>query len=153
MASPIPDYRPPVGFYFTVTIAGFDGAGDSSFSEVSGLDAERPVLDIKEGGENRFTHRVPERAKYANLMLKRGVLLSGSGLSLWCKDALESDLAMSIVPKDLNVMLLDQDGTVLLTWSFSNAWPVKWSVSALSAEKNEIAVETLELAYSYFTKS
>lgn len=152
MASPIPDYRPPVSFYFSVTIAGFDGAGHASFSEVAGLDAERAVVEIKEGGENHFTHRVPGRAKYGNLVLKRGVLLGGSRLALWFQGALESDRAIRIEPKDLNVMLLDSGGAALLTWNFVNAWPVSLRISALSADKNEIAVETLELAYSYFTK-
>ena len=152
MAAPLPAYYPPVSFNFAVSIEGFNGAGESSFSEASGLDAERNIVEIKEGGENRFAYRLPDRAKYANLVLKRGVLLGSSGLAKWCKTVLESDMASAIVPKDLNVVLLDRSGAVLLTWSFKNAWPVKWSVSALAADKNEIAVETLELAYTYFTK-
>ena len=153
MAAPLPAYYPPVSFHFTVTIDGCTGAGDSSFSEASGLDAERSVIEIKEGGENRFVHRVSDRAKFANLTLKRGVLLGNSALALWCKGVLEADLSAAMVPKDLNVVLLDPGGDALLTWNFKGAWPVKWSVSALAADKNEIAVETLELAYSYFTKS
>lgn len=153
MASPLPDYYPPVSFHFTVAIDGCNGAGDSSFSEASGLDAERNVVEIKEGGENRFTYRLPDRGKFANLTLKRGVLLGGSALAIWCKAMLEADLASAIVPKDLNVVLLDPGGDALLTWNFKGAWPVKWSVSALAADKNDIAVETLELAYAYFTKT
>jgi phage tail-like protein len=34
-------------------------------------------------------------------------------------------------------------------WTFFNAWPVKWSLGGLDAQKNEIAMETLEFAYTY----
>ena len=37
----------------------------------------------------------------------------------------------------------------LLVWNFRNAWPVKWSVAGLDAQKNSIALETVEFAYSY----
>ena len=38
------------------------------------------------------------------------------------------------------------------TFSFINAWPVKWSISDLKATENAILIETLELSYDYFTK-
>lgn len=150
--APPPNYDyPPASFNFTVK---FDGeSGDSSFSEISGLDAERNVIEIHEGGENQFSHRVPDRSKYSNLVLKRGVLLGNSVLALWCTTTFENRLNRPIIPKTVVVTLLDPAGAVLLAWNFINAWPVKWAVSTLSADKNEIAVETLELAYSYFTKS
>lgn len=145
-------YYPPVAFYFTVKFTDVTTAGDASFSEVSGLDAERPVVEIKEGGENRFAHRVPDRARYGNLVLKRGVLVASSQLATWCTAILESDLTLAIVPKDIDVTLMDKAEVPLLQWSFKRAWPVKWSVAPLAADKSEIAIETLELAYTYFTK-
>lgn len=154
--------HPPVSFYFTVTILGLGAGTDTSFSEVQGLGMERPMLEVKEGGENRFTHRLPERAKFGNLILKRGVLLPVSGLAVWCKAMLESDLDHPDLPGDLLdtpiltqdviVSLLTADGLPLMFWHFVNAWPVKWEVSNLSADKNELAIETIELAYQYFTK-
>jgi phage tail-like protein len=145
-------YYPPVSFYFSVKFSGISTAEDASFSEVSGLDAERPVVEIKEGGENRFTHRVPDRAKYGNLVLKRGLLVWTSELADWCRDIIESDLDSAIVTRGLDIALLDMDATPLMMWNVRDAWPVKWSASALGADKNEIAVETLELAYSSFSR-
>lgn len=144
-------YYPPVGFYFTVQSASFRSKFDASFQEVSGLAAERPVEEIKEGGENRFAHRVPGRAKYSNLVLKRGLVTSGSDFATWCREALESGLNRPLQPYDLDVMLLDPDAVPLMTWSFVRAWPVKWSVSDFNAQENKLVVETLELAYAYFT--
>jgi phage tail-like protein len=146
-------YYPPVSFYFTVNLIGLGTDGDSSFLEVQGLTAERDVFELKEGGENAFTHRLPGRAKYGNLVLKRGVLLPNSGLATWCKAIMESNLDAPIAPNDLSLSLLNASGAPLMSWHFTNAWPVKWTVSDMSAEKNEIALETIELAYAYFIKA
>lgn len=143
---------PPVGFHFAVSVDGVSGTGEGAFAEVSGLDAERGVLEIAEGGENRFSHRVPERAKYGNLVLKRGVLLGAAGLARWCMNVLEGDLSQKIQPKTVVVQLLDAEGGTLQSWNFERAWPVKWSVAGLAADKSELAVETLELAYASFTR-
>ena len=143
-------YYPPVGFHFRVEF-GFlsSGSNDSRFQEVSGLTSELGIEEVVEGGENRFTHRLPGRAKYGNLILKRG-LLTDSQLIDWCKDAIES---FEFEPTTVNVILLDEEhNPVADSFSFQNAWPVKWSISDFKAQENSIVVETLELAYSYFTR-
>jgi len=145
-------YYPPVSFYFNVKIAGASDANDSSFSEASGLDAERGTVEIIEGGENRFTHRLPDRGKYGNLVLKRGVMVASSTVFDWCSNTLESDLGKAIKPRDIDVSLLDQEGSPLITWNFKNAWPVKWAVAPLNARENEVAIETLEFSYSHMTR-
>lgn len=149
MATP---YYPPVSFYFEVKIVGINTTGDCSFAEADGLEAELGVLEIKEGGENRFSHRLPDRATHGKLTLKRGVLLASSDLAKWCKSTIESDFSTAMTTHDINVNLLDENGKPLLTWNFCNAWPTKWSVAGLDAKKNEVALETLEFSYSYSTR-
>ncbi|MGZ8219616.1 phage tail protein [Methylomagnum sp.] len=146
-------YYPPVGFFFEVKTAGVKTAEDSGFLEADGLNAEREIESIKEGGENRFVHRLPGRMKYENLVLKRGLLVATSDLATWCKEALQSDLGKVITVRDIDVSLLDSSGSPLMTWNFKNAWPVKWSVEGFNAMDNKIAVEKLEFAYSYFTRN
>lgn len=145
-------YYPPVSFFFEVTIAGVKTSADSGFLEADGLNAEREIESIKEGGENRFVHRLPGRMKYDNLVLKRGLLVANSDLATWCKESLESDLGKPIKSKDIDVSLLDASGAPLMTWNFKSAWPVKWSVEGFNAMDNKIAVEKLEFAYSHFTR-
>ncbi len=144
-------YYPPVGFHFKVDFVGLipsDGS-DVRFQEVSGFTSELGVEEVIEGGENRFAHRLPTRAKYANLILKRG-LLTDSELIGWCEDAIESFI---FNPATVNVTLLNEEHQPLSdAFSFVNAWPVKWSVSDFKAQDNSIVVETLELAYNYFTR-
>lgn|SRR5215472_6956420 len=145
-------YYPPVCFYFEVKFAGITTPGDSSFAEADGLESELGLMEIKEGGENRFSHRLPDRATHRNLTLKRGVMPATSQLVAWCKSTLESDFNPRVKTRNINVSLLDEEGKPLLVWTFYNAWPVKWSLAGLDAKKNEIALETLEFSYSYCSR-
>jgi phage tail-like protein len=144
-------YTPPVGFHFKVDFSGLSGDSiDTRFQEVSGLSMELGVEEYAEGGENRFVHRLPARAKFGNLTLKRG-LFTGSALIKWCKAAIEEFV---FVPLLVNVTLLNENSIPLDgTYTFVNAWPVKWSVSDFKAQDNALVIETLELSYNYFTKT
>jgi len=146
----MPGYYPPVGFHFRVEFGMLPpDSNDARFQEVSGLSAELGVEELIEGGENRFTHRLPNRAKYSNLILKRG-LLTDSELISWCKDAIEN---FTFSPTTVNVTLLNEvHEPVADTFSFVNAWPIKWSVSDFKATDNSVVIETLQLAYSYFKR-
>ncbi|ACN14428.1 putative phage tail protein [Desulforapulum autotrophicum HRM2] len=143
------DY-PPVGFHFNVAFGFLPGdSKDARFQEVGGLTSELGIEEVVEGGENRFSHRLPTRGKFGNLILKRG-LLSDSQLISWCKNAIENFL---FAPATVNVTLQNENHEPLAdTYSFVKAWPVKWSVSDFKASDNAIVVETLELAYTYFTR-
>lgn len=143
------NYYPPVGFYFKVDVAGIDGKNEGSFQEVSGLNVKIGTEEVKEGGENRFVHRLPTPPKYENLVLKRGMLL-GSGLIGWAQDSLEQ---FSFSPKTVNVNLMDENAGPIASWQFVNAYPVALRISDLKAQENAIVVETLELSFDYFQKT
>jgi len=140
-------YYPPVGFHFRVE---FDlpGAGDADirFREVSGLSMELEEETYNEGGENRFVHRFPVRARSQDLVLKRG-LLTSSTVRAWCEAAIQE---LDIQPVTVWVNLLNDAHEPLQTYTLVNAWPKKWSITDFNAESGEIVVESLELAYQYF---
>lgn len=142
---------PLPNFYFAVKFAGVDGARQLSFAEVSGLEFEHAVVENSEGGESRYVHRLPGRAKFGNLVLKRGVMRGDSALCHWCRGVFESD--QSVSPKDLELCLFDASGVAVRTWNVSGAWPVKWSISQRGSDKSVILVDTLELAYAHITCS
>lgn len=140
----MPIQYPPVAFHFRVE---FDipGAGDSDirFRDVSGLSMELDLETYNEGGENRFTHRFPVRARYGDLVLKRG-LLTDSAVRKWCETAIQD---LDIQPATVWVSILNDAHEPLQTYTVINAWPKKWSVSDLDAESSAIVVESLELAF------
>lgn len=143
-------YYPPVGFHFVVAFSGINGITDNDFrfQSVAGLNAEMGTEDLIEGGENRFVYKLPVRAKYPNLTLKRG-MLQGSALLKWFKDAVEN---YKFEPITISVTLLNELHTPLSTWNFVDAYPVKWEISSFDSTKNEIVVDTIEIAYKYFKR-
>jgi phage tail-like protein len=151
-------YYPPVGFHFRVEFAFLPPeTNDMRFQEVSGLSVEIATEEVIEGGENRFAHRLPTRARYANLVLKRGLLVD-SRLKDWIVNAVENLEAQPGVkgqePTLVNVTLLNEHHKPLGdTYRFVNAWPVKWAVSDFKAMENSLVIETLELTYNYFTRT
>lgn len=140
---------PPVAFHFSVMFMGaMPPVPDMAFQEVSGLESGLETEQLVEGGENRFVHQLPKPHKQGNLKLKRGMTTAASGLVQWCKSTLENDLAKPIEPKDITVSLLNEMRAPVAVWSIGNAYPVKWTVGGFDAMKNELAVETIELAYT-----
>ncbi len=140
---------PPVGFHFRVVFTGIgEEQIDSRFQSVSGLSAEMEIETRKEGGENRFEHALPVRAKFPLLILKRGLISNSKLLTQWCNNVFFN---LIVEPKDLTVSLLNEEHEPLLTWNVKHAWPKKWSMSDLNAEQNSLAIESFELQYQYYT--
>ena len=146
----MPDYYPPWGFYYKVEFLESSISGnknDVRFQSVSGLSVEYDTEEFKEGGENGFTHKLPVRTKYADLILKRG-MLTDSDLTKWLLKAFRD---REFLPSDLNVILMNEQGEPLRTWKVAHAVPKKWLISDLNAGENSIVIETMEFSYQYFT--
>lgn len=139
-AAPI---RPHLNAHFALAI---DGLTAVSFSQCTGLGGEVGVEEYAEGGENRYTHRLPTRVGFGNLVLKQG---AGPGPGLW--HWWEEYLTLGRVqPRDGVVTLLAWDaGTVrpVRSWSFSRGWPVKMNGPDLDAMAAAVAIETIEIAH------
>lgn len=141
-------YYPPVGFHFKVEVLDLPpNDSDVRFTEVSGLSVEMSTEEVAEGGENRFIQKYPLRAKFPELVLKRG-LLKESAVWDWVRQCIED---YNIEPKNVDVKLLNEDHLPLMTWHLVGAYPTKWSVSDLNSSASAIVVESLQLFYQYFT--
>ena len=140
-------YYPPYGFHYKVEFEGNSQPNEASFQSASGLSVEYDTEEYKEGGENRFTHKLPVRTKYADLVLKRGLLV-GSSTVQWFLDAFRD---RAFVPKAVTVTLMNEKSEPLRSWKVVHAVPKKWTVSDFNAGENAVVVETLELTYRYFT--
>jgi phage tail-like protein len=138
------NYYPPLGFHFKVEFANL--SGEYQFQSVSGLNVELETEQVAEGGENRFKHKLPVSTRYPNLVLKRGIKVD-SALTKWCREALED---FDIKPTNITISLLNENHEPLMTWNVVHAYPLKWSVSEFNAEKSQLAIESIELAYNYF---
>lgn len=140
------DY-PPVGFHFLVTFQLFPQTpNDFRFQEVSGLDVEMEMDTFIEGGQNRFTWKLPKRARYSDLVLKRGLFM-GSGIILWCQNAFENFV---FEPANITIALLNSSHVPVQAWYVVNAIPKKWSISNFNAQENSVVVESITLSYQFF---
>jgi phage tail-like protein len=141
---------PPVGFRFSLSIGSRSGV-DASFSEVSGISAQLTTEEIIEGGENRFKHRFPLQLSYTPLVLKRGVADSSSPLLTWISNTFSLGLTKPLELKNITVNLLNERSEPLISWVFEGAYPIKYDISGLKADSNQIAIETIELSYKSFS--
>ncbi len=141
------DYYPPWGFYYQVKFGISQNKNDARFQTVSGLSVEYDTEEYKEGGENRFVHKLPVRTKYADLVLKRG-MLTDSEVIKWLLNAFRD---REFKPAEVSIILMNEKGEPLRTWKVAHAIPKKWVVSDLNAGENSVVIETMELSYRYFT--
>lgn len=142
------DYYPPLGFYYKVEFIDVSkDANDVRFQSASGLSVEYEYENFKEGGENRFEHKLPVRTKYADLVLKRGMLTESAVLK-WFLDAFND---RTFKASNINVILMNEKSEALRTWKIAQAIPKKWLISDLNANESAVVIETLELTYRYFS--
>jgi len=117
---------------------------DIRFQKVSGLSAEVKTTPLSEGGQNLYTHQLPEKVDYKNLVLERGMVV-GSPLNL------EFNAVMSLFkfyPSNVLVTLFNAEKIPVSGWLFIKAYPVKWATSDLDAAEKALVIDTLELAYT-----
>lgn len=117
---------------------------DIRFQKVSGLSAEVKTQGLVEGGQNLYTHRLPTRVDYNNLILERGMVI-GSLLHLEFNEVLS---LFKFRPSNVMVTLFGDDKAPLAAWLFLKAFPVKWSTSDLDAGDEGLVIDSMELAYS-----
>ena len=127
---------PYKNFKFRVEIDQITSAG---FSECTGLSTEVDCIEYREGSDF-LSRKLPGRAKYGNITLKRGVTKS-SELQDWHQNILNGNVDR----RDGLIVLLDDDMTDVVRWKFFDAFPRKWEGPDLNAKGNEVAIESLEL--------
>ncbi len=142
---------PYLAFCFRVTIQGDANLNDTTglFKSAGGLAIETEVVDFKEGGVNTMTHKLVGGTKFKNIVLKRG--FSGSEFTKWIGLWQAESKKPSRVTGTIDQ--LDTKGQVMATWKFTGGWPCKWELSEFDASKNEVSIETLEIAHSGITRT
>ena len=128
---------PYVGMHFLLDA----GATIGFFTEVSGLSMEYEVEEYKEGGVNDFIHKLRGRAKFPNLVLKRGIT-SNEDFTKWftaCREKLER--------REVTLTMYDQQLNPVRVWTFVGAFPVKWTGPDFKAHAEGVAIETVEIAH------
>jgi phage tail-like protein len=135
---------PLPAFFFSVEISG-QSAG--FFKSVGGLKIETDVIEYQEGGDGGGTiHKLAGATRYANIRLTRG-FTGDRALYNWFVATQKPN------PTRVNgrIILFNQHGTRVAAWRFVNGFPVKWEGPELDASKNELAIESIEIAHEGLT--
>jgi phage tail-like protein len=119
-----------------------DGITVAAFCEVSGLSNETEVISYRVGGEPTAVRKLPGLTTYANLVLRRGITKNDE-LWNWRKTVLDG----AVERRNGMIVLLADDGTDLVRWTFVDGWVAKYESSDLNAKANEVAIETIEIAH------
>lgn len=135
-------------FVFTV-----DGLTIGAFTEVSGLSVQIEVEELAEGGQNQYTHKLPGRMKWPNLVFKRGITDTDNLFEWFAKSSGEGFAGEDHKLKRRNgaVTLFDAAGKQVRSWRFTEAYPVKWTGPRLAAASRDLAVEELEVCHCGFS--
>lgn len=139
---------PLPAFCFKVQID--DIPNEIFFKSVGGLKFETEVVDYRAGGVNNSTYKLVGATKWPNIVLKRGFTTEQAQLVEWRNQWLSREVRRR-ERKNGTIIQLDTQLNEKGKWEFVEAWPVKWELSELDAAKNEIAIETLELAHHGLT--
>ena len=134
-------------------------AGDATaaFTEVSGVEASVDVIEFRQGNSNSLAPmKIPGLVKHGNVTLKYGCTLDNAFLKWAAACGREARKADENI-RDVSIELVDittaaptevkttTSGSCI--WKLKNAWVTKYSAPDLNSTANEVALESVEIAY------
>lgn len=131
----------PGGFSFRVEIEGITSAG---FSEVSGLSSTTEVVEFRSGSDPEAVRKVPGETRYADIVLTASPDNPAlDALAAWHRQIVDGTLER----RNGTVIVLDRDGTEVIRYNFTEAWPSGWKMSTLAGKgtDTEVLVEEVTL--------
>ena len=117
----------------------------ASFTECSGLGMTIDKDVYFEGGVNDQQRVFLKQTKFNDVTLKRGIT---DDLQFW--GWIHGVLNTNTTAKkrlNVNILLFNQAGETMQTWTLIGAIPVGWKAPSLQANSNTAAIEELTLAY------
>lgn len=131
-------------FRFMVAV---DGINYAAFTEFTLPSLQMETQEIKEGGQNTFSHKLPVRVTVGSATLRQGVSNNFELLN-WYLDVLKGDIAAAT--RQVTVVMLNAEQETLMTWTFRNAYPVKWGGPTFKTDSSGVAIEEIEFVHHGF---
>lgn len=132
------------GFRFTVSVNDIEAG---AFTECTLPSLQVETLDIKEGGQNAYVHKLPVRVSAGTLTLRHGIV-KGSALFQWYMLVLNGHIDKAM--RQVTITMYDVSHAPLATWNFRDAYPVKWTGPTLKSDDNAVAIESIEIVHHGF---
>ncbi len=133
---------------FTFLVDFGNGVTNIPFQQVSGMDAENQVIDYRNSNSPSYaTIHMPAISKIGNVTLKRGVFVKDNAFWSWY-----SQVTMNTISRyTIIIKLTNEKSEVTTQWQLNNAWITKISAPTLKSDGNEVAIESIEIAYEQLT--
>jgi phage tail-like protein len=136
----------PYGNYnFLVDLGDGEREGPlAGFCEVILPDAQLEVIEYRTGNAKESgAIKLPGRAKYGNLVLKRGII-GALSLYQWWNEVRNGNVGAR---RTVLIHLQNEDRSeIVMTWKMLRAWPIKYTGPQLSGKGTDVAIEQLEIA-------
>jgi phage tail-like protein len=134
--APVDPYR---AYNFKLLI---NGITNGHFTEVTCMEINIQRLAYREAGNDRV-RAIPGQVDYEPVTLHFGLT---SSRELW--DWVDSAARGRVSRRNVSIALMDAAGTAeVLRWNLINAWPTRWRGAHLHTLGQEIAIESIALAY------
>ncbi len=131
----------------------FDGEVLGEFTTANGINAgEFAKMEIHTGESNVAAAQSPGKKKFDDLVLTKGATLDEKLYAWWLQVGDEAGQNGDIDPQYKRTVELDQldrDGTPLITWTYYEAFPVKFNEGDFDANASEFRMVSVTIAYRY----
>lgn len=149
---------------FVVTVSGLDCT--AAFNEISGMEATVETIEFRQGNAGSFsTVKVPGLVKHGNVTLKFGYTKDNTFRD-WAKNCTWDRRPGAMPRHDVIIELVDTnagmassnilkssaesagaEGEKVSMYVLRDAWVCKYQASDFNAQRGEIAIDTVEIAY------
>ncbi|MEM7367441.1 MAG: phage tail protein [Bacteroidota bacterium] len=112
--------------------------------EITGLDSETQPVEYRHSNSKTYAPiKMPGLTKVSNVTVKKGIFVKDDRFWKWYNEIKMNTIARQLV----KVQLLDENGAMQMQWELQNAWPTKINGTDLKSDANEVAIESIEIAY------
>lgn len=132
-----------------------DGVEIGLFATVRGLEVSSQTVNVEEGGQNGYTHKLPGRLDWPNITFTRGLTQSDALFDWMGRTSGEGFAAKGnkVGRSTGAITAVAGDGTRLRSWSLEGVIPVRWKGPEFDGSSDSLLSEELEIAHHGFRAS
>lgn len=132
-----------------------DGVEIGLFASVVGLEVSSKFVEVVEGGQNGYVHRLPGRLEWPTITFTRG-LTDADALFDWMNKTAGEGFAAAgnkLVRSTGAITAIAGNGSRLRAWSLEGVYPIRWTGPSFSVNSEDPLTEELEIAHHGFRSS
>lgn len=148
-------------YQFNINRPSIPGMLQLGFMSVTGLSANTPAINYREGGNNTTTRKLPGQTEFPDLTCQRGVAVGTNALWQWFIEIFHvvqgggRGVSGNDFRSDMTLNVLDHPVTLGVTpvkakFQIFNAWPSAIQFSDFDAGGNALMMESMTLSHEGF---